>query len=194
MPRVLNKKIHGVPPGAVLVDRTTKYGNPFTHLDLDKTKAKVRVATIEDAVRAFELWEMLSNVHPQNPFEVKEYLVWRKEFEKIVGVSLYSLVGMGVNGCATRKEAVYELAGRDLVCWCVDKDGNGPCHAKVWLKVANTVWDGQIRVRNEAPRISKSLKDVQVEDTGNRCQRCGAPAPDNRPFCNTCDGEAVSDM
>lgn len=29
MPRVLNKKIHGIPPGAVYVGRPTKFGNPF---------------------------------------------------------------------------------------------------------------------------------------------------------------------
>jgi hypothetical protein len=29
MPKVLNKRLHGVPPGAILVDRTTPYGNPF---------------------------------------------------------------------------------------------------------------------------------------------------------------------
>ena len=29
MPRVLNKKIHGVPEGAVYVGRPSKWGNPF---------------------------------------------------------------------------------------------------------------------------------------------------------------------
>lgn len=28
-PQVLNKATSGVPPGAVLIDRTTPYGNPF---------------------------------------------------------------------------------------------------------------------------------------------------------------------
>ena len=29
MPRVINKRTEGVPEGAVLVDRSTKWGNPF---------------------------------------------------------------------------------------------------------------------------------------------------------------------
>jgi hypothetical protein len=29
-PRVLNKRIHGIPPGAVYVGRPTKFGNPFS--------------------------------------------------------------------------------------------------------------------------------------------------------------------
>lgn len=40
MPEVLNKRVHGVPPGAVLVDRSTKWGNPF-HIGRDGTRAEV---------------------------------------------------------------------------------------------------------------------------------------------------------
>lgn len=47
-------------PYDVLIDRTTPWGNPFTHLD-GPTKAKFRVATRGAAIDAFEEWVLESN-------------------------------------------------------------------------------------------------------------------------------------
>lgn len=47
-------------PYDVLVDRSTPFGNPFTHLDTP-TRAKFRVATRSDAIRAFEDWAFYSD-------------------------------------------------------------------------------------------------------------------------------------
>lgn len=50
--RVLNKKIHGVPRGAVYVGRPSEWGNPYSHNG--DTLAEFRVATIEDAIIRFD--------------------------------------------------------------------------------------------------------------------------------------------
>lgn len=40
----------------VLIDRTTKWGNPFTHIKDRKTRAEFIVATREDSIKAYEIW------------------------------------------------------------------------------------------------------------------------------------------
>lgn len=52
MPKVWNKRQHGIPKDAVYVGRPTKWGNPFSHRD--GTLAKHRVATRDEAVDAYE--------------------------------------------------------------------------------------------------------------------------------------------
>lgn len=52
LPQVLNRKIHGVPKGAVYVGRPSEWGNPYSHKG--DTLAEFRVATIEDAIINFD--------------------------------------------------------------------------------------------------------------------------------------------
>jgi hypothetical protein len=52
MCKVLNKRVHGIPEGAVYVGRPTKWGNPFSHQA--GTLAKYKVATRDEAVDAYE--------------------------------------------------------------------------------------------------------------------------------------------
>jgi hypothetical protein len=52
MPRVLNRRLHGVPTGAVYVGRPTKWGNPFSHLD-SNVPGTVKVATREEAITKY---------------------------------------------------------------------------------------------------------------------------------------------
>lgn len=40
----------------VLIDRTTKWGNPFTHLQIEDTKAKFQVETREKAIESYRKW------------------------------------------------------------------------------------------------------------------------------------------
>lgn len=54
MCRVLNKRVSGIPKGAVYVGRPTKWGNPFSHKP--ETLAKYKVATRDEAVESFERW------------------------------------------------------------------------------------------------------------------------------------------
>ena len=52
MPRVLNKRIHGIPEGAVYVGRPSPWGNPYSHME--GTLAKYKVASRDEAVDAYE--------------------------------------------------------------------------------------------------------------------------------------------
>lgn len=52
MPKVLNKKLHGIPRNAVYVGRPTKWGNPYSHRA--GTLAKFQVASRDEAVEAYE--------------------------------------------------------------------------------------------------------------------------------------------
>ena len=52
MCKVLNKRVHGVPAGAVYVGRPTKWGNPYSHLT--GTLAKFTVGSRDEAVDAYE--------------------------------------------------------------------------------------------------------------------------------------------
>lgn len=54
MPKVLNKRIHGIPQGAVYVGRPTKWGNPFSHLQ--RSAAVWKVETVQEAVDAYAAW------------------------------------------------------------------------------------------------------------------------------------------
>jgi hypothetical protein len=85
MPRVLNKKLHGVPPGAVYIGRPSKWGNPFV-IGRDGSRDEV-VAKY----RAYLL------AHP--------FLM----------------------------DALSELRGKDLVCWCAPD----ACHGDVLVELAN---------------------------------------------------------
>lgn len=55
MPKVYNKRHHGIPSSAVYVGRPTKFGNPFSHLT-SGTLAKYQTATRAEAVDKYEEW------------------------------------------------------------------------------------------------------------------------------------------
>ncbi len=52
MPRVLNKRVHGIPKDAVYVGRPSPWGNPYSHME--GTLAKFKVASRDEAVDAYE--------------------------------------------------------------------------------------------------------------------------------------------
>ncbi|WP_225784531.1 DUF4326 domain-containing protein [Xenophilus sp. Marseille-Q4582] len=54
-PRVLNKRVSGMPEGSVYVGRPSKWGNPFSHLD-HGTLAHHKVATRDEACDAHIKW------------------------------------------------------------------------------------------------------------------------------------------
>lgn len=54
MPQVLNKRVHGLPEGAVYIGRPSKFGNPFSHLP--DTLAKYKVGSRDEAIAAYEAW------------------------------------------------------------------------------------------------------------------------------------------
>ena len=87
MPKVLNKRTDFIPPDAILVDRTTKWGNLYRVGD-SKWRLGIAVGlgesdklTREEAIKRYE---------------------WRL-FHTEIGATLLSQIG--------------ELTGHDLVCW-----------------------------------------------------------------------------
>lgn len=60
MPRVLNKRFDTIPPDAVCVDRSTKWGNPFSHMT-GPTRAVFHVRTREESIEAHNNWFLNSD-------------------------------------------------------------------------------------------------------------------------------------
>lgn len=54
MPQVLNKRVHGQPPGSVYIGRPSLWGNPFSHKD--GTLAQFKVSTRDEAVERYKAW------------------------------------------------------------------------------------------------------------------------------------------
>jgi hypothetical protein len=101
-----------LPPGAVVVARPTKWGNPFRWQDIPAYKYH------EDG----------------EPYRVSDW--WRRRWAVIdLKASLDPEYGIPVAGYPSRDEIRRELAGKDLACWCKLGD---PCHADVLLAIANS--------------------------------------------------------
>ena len=110
-------------PDAVIVDRSTKWGNPITLSDVGAQFPRLDgrgVATL--VVRDFEVLARRG---------VLSYPNWRFLGGRRGPVRwTYPSVA----------EIHAELAGRDLACWCPLEDEHGnrvPCHADVLLEIAN---------------------------------------------------------
>jgi len=76
-----------------------------------------------------------------NPFAVGDDLFgnpeWHHVRDRADAVRLFRSVGQGA---ALEDDALAELRGKDLACWCPLEDENGnrvPCHADVLLEWAN---------------------------------------------------------
>jgi len=111
MPKVLNKRTDLIPPDAVLVDRTTKWGNPFKVGS--KLNESGEICTREKAILLYR-------------FRLESMKAMREDG----GIPIPPL-----------DLELDELRGKDLVCWCHNWDGNGAnpmyCHADVLLELAN---------------------------------------------------------
>lgn len=64
--RVVNRHHGNIPPDAVYIGRGSKWGNPFSHRT--GTKARVVVATREEAVERYEAWvrsrpDLMNSLH-----------------------------------------------------------------------------------------------------------------------------------
>lgn len=53
VPRVLNKRRHGIPAGAVYVGRPSKWGNPFSSAP---ARSKFSVQSSSDPIAAYRAW------------------------------------------------------------------------------------------------------------------------------------------
>lgn len=103
------------PAGAVIVDRTSQWGNPFrvgvtTPADWHEPFAAVSVCDRGHAVRLLRL-----------------FLRWRRD----QGPNWHSTTGPHF---PWESQIRASLRGRDLVCWCPPSVA---CHADVLLSIAN---------------------------------------------------------
>ena len=99
-----------LPSGAVKVDRTTRFGNPYRiNQRIDMKQAK--------------RWGW--NISPQGRTCVCQ------SSEEVVGRFRHALLWDEAIHDDLRKE----LGGRDLACWC---SPGQPCHADVLLEIANS--------------------------------------------------------
>jgi hypothetical protein len=100
------------PGGVVVVARPTKWGNPYRWQEYRKLSH-------DSEGEAFSV----------SPEARRRYAVI--DFEAAVA---YDIGGWPL-GYPSREEIRHELAGCDLACWC---PLDGPCHADVLMKIANT--------------------------------------------------------
>jgi hypothetical protein len=133
-------------PDAVIVDRRTKWGNPFRlH---DKSHGLVRTPAALEPGRPWEYEGRISADGMLHPYVRADGSTVRCEVAWMTAaqaVELFArcLVGdlppsvlhaFGRNPVqVTVADVRRELAGRDLACWC---SWGRPCHADVLLKVA----------------------------------------------------------
>jgi hypothetical protein len=107
-------------PDAVIVDRRTKWGNPFV---------------VGEPYR----WDFLCWPYPIRPGWVPSVVLGgaaRVVADRAQAVELFRawLENGNQNARDFAWSARRDLAGRDLACWC---PLDGPCHADVLLAIAN---------------------------------------------------------
>jgi len=114
--RIQRRRTKGwrMPEGAIYVGRPTKWGNPFWHT-AQFHGVDVALALFRSMLHG--IWNPSLTAKVANPaIPYQDHADWIKR----IGMHPY--------------EALTELRGKDLVCWCaLDK----PCHADVLLELAN---------------------------------------------------------
>src|SRR5450756_447272 len=110
-------------PGAVIVARPSRWGNPFRPVRTSWTLRHGRLVE--------ETWVVLDN-------NGVDYPAWEpgsrlSAVQRAVALFEWDLTAP-IASSITVDEIRAELAGRDLACWCpLDQ----PCHADVLLEIAN---------------------------------------------------------
>lgn len=103
-----------MPDGAVYVGRPTKWGNPFAVGDFGRLES---LSWFANTARGF--WG--PDAEPTTDSDLDLIYSLHKDWLKRIG-------GHPVEA------ARFELAGKDLACWCPLDE---PCHADVLLEIAN---------------------------------------------------------
>lgn len=131
--RIQRKRTKGwrMPGSAVYVGRPTVFGNPFEVYKTECGQWDVR----DDNGVTYLVSHDASHLTCQPR--------WTKVYAAQKAVHLYraDLVAWGrLTGSELLAEAVRDLRGKDLACWCPLEDERGkrfPCHADVLLELAN---------------------------------------------------------
>ena len=113
-----------MPTGAVKVDRTTPYGNPY--------KPGLNYAFHPDATFGVKTDREPGTYDGTEPVEVRTC--------PDVATSVEWFRPWAEAAADMWPDRIEKLRGRDLACWCrlIDDDGAPvPCHADVWLEIAN---------------------------------------------------------
>lgn len=103
-------------PDAVIVDRRSKWGNPY------------RITVCSDCRSAF-----ITDTRGGGGEYLETLADARAGAVDLFGEDMAS-GALTTAGYPTHDEIRAELAGRDLACWC---PLDGPCHADVLLEIAN---------------------------------------------------------
>lgn len=137
------------PDGAVIVDRTSKWGNPFAYrtpyglarvpaIDGSPWEYEGRISaagTRHDCFHADGTWTAHTVRYMTRAECVQMYR------RALLAPDPHIHLWDGKARCwLTPDDVRRELAGKDLLCWCPLDDGEGnqvPCHASVLLEVAN---------------------------------------------------------
>ncbi|MDH6280877.1 DUF4326 domain-containing protein [Prescottella agglutinans] len=110
------------PTGSIIVDRSTRWGNPFLvgHSIPGIRRRNHQLFTVRDEADAVELYEE-----------------WQSGVITLPDIPRW-------NRPPSDDQIRRQLAGADLICWCPLTDGDGgggrptPCHADVLLSIANS--------------------------------------------------------
>jgi hypothetical protein len=120
--RIQLLRAHGwrMPPNAVKVDRTTKWGNPF---DIREYGLELSLRLYEDTVRG--VWSMANVAHVDEPTAEMLHEAHCRWHRRLAGNSV--------------DVARAELRGKHLGCWCPLPMRGDPdnCHAAILLRLAN---------------------------------------------------------
>jgi len=104
-------------PHAVIVDRTSKWGNPFQVVEVEHKYALVDFRGVTLAIYERKL-------------DAQAMAVDMFRAHLTTGYANQQRQALGYSKNDVRKE----LSGHDLVCWCAIDE---PCHADVLIDVAN---------------------------------------------------------
>lgn len=100
-----------MPPNTVKVDRTTKWGNPFTKDAAIESGYTDALGAQNFVVEAFHDW-LTNDIHSRDWWQGPDSDRARRVFVEDIG----------------------ELRGKNLACWCPE---GTPCHATILLELAN---------------------------------------------------------
>lgn len=136
--RIQRRRVRGwrKPAGAVIVDRTSRWGNPYC-VERNPNPGALAVCAwrVWTAGPPGHDWEYFATKSEANARAVALYRQWIDgSHGPWNGQNWINIAGRIYSPGYIREQAPVLLRGRDLACWCpLDQ----PCHADVLLEIAN---------------------------------------------------------
>lgn len=110
-----------MPDGAIYVGRPSKWGNPFSEMQIGCSYPSLT----EDQVHMMAVAQFRDIAGKDRSITLSERVIGDRTGQRVKVTYTYPPLA----------EIVTELAGHDLVCWCSLDER---CHADVLLELANT--------------------------------------------------------